>query len=74
MGDGVWHYKFATVLPDDYEADATHTLAATARRDLRSFGEYGLERYYDNEVYNFVPSGAAKTASATSRRGRTPSG
>jgi OmcA/MtrC family decaheme c-type cytochrome len=58
MGDGVWHYKFATVLPEDYEADATHTLAATARRDLRSFEEYGLERYYDNEVYNFVPSGA----------------
>jgi len=58
MGDGVWHYKFATVLPEDYEADATHTLAATARRDLRSFEQYGLERYYDNEVYNFVPSGA----------------
>jgi hypothetical protein len=57
MGGGVWHYKFATVLPDDYETDATHTLAATARRDLRSFSDYGLERYYDNDLLNFVPSG-----------------
>ena len=60
MGDGMWHYKFATVLPADYEVDATHTLASTARRDLRSFSEYGLERYYDNDVYNFVPSGAGE--------------
>ena len=57
MGGGVWMYKFATVLPDDYEVDATHTLAATARRDLRSFSDYGLERYYDNDLLNFVPSG-----------------
>jgi len=57
MGDGMWHYKFGTVLPDDYEADATHTLALTARRDLRSFSEYGLERYYDNDLLNFIPSG-----------------
>jgi len=60
MGGGMWHYKFATVLPDDYEADATHTLAVTARRDLRDFSEYGLERYYDNDLLNFVPSGAAQ--------------
>ena len=59
MGGGFWMYKFATVLPDDYEVDATHTLAATARRDLREFEEYGLERYYDNDLLNFVPSGAA---------------
>ncbi len=30
MGDGVWMYKFATVLPEDYEMDATYTLASVA--------------------------------------------
>jgi len=59
MGGGVWMYKFATVLPEDYEVDATHTLAVTARRDLREFSEYGLERYYDNDLFSFVPSGAS---------------
>jgi len=59
LGDGVYTYKFTTVLPEDYEVDATHTLASTARRDLRAWAELGLDRYYDNNVYNFVPSGAA---------------
>jgi formylmethanofuran dehydrogenase subunit E len=60
MGDGVWMYKFATVLPADYEVDATHTLGSVATRDLRSFSEYGLGRYFDNDVYNFVPSGSGE--------------
>jgi len=55
LGDGVYTYKFATVLPEDYDADATHTLAIAARRDLR---DYDLDRYSDNVVYNYVPSGA----------------
>jgi len=54
LGDGVYTYKFTTLLPDTYEVDATHTLGAVGRRDLR---EFELERYVDNEVYNFVPSG-----------------
>jgi hypothetical protein len=60
MGDGVYTYKFGTVLPGDYDTDATHTLGSVATRDLREFSDYGLERYYDNDVYNFVPSGAAE--------------
>ena len=59
LGDGVYTYKFTTVLPADYEVDATHTLASTARRDLRAYAVLGLDRYYDNNVFNFVPSGAA---------------
>ena len=55
LGDGMYTYKFATVLPDFYDADATHVLGAVGRRDLQ---EYELSRYVDNEVYNFVPSGA----------------
>ena len=57
-GGGVYTYKFSTVLPDDYDADATHTLAVVTTRDLR---DYELERYYDNDVHNFVPSGSEMT-------------
>lgn len=54
LAQGHYTYKFATVLPADYEVDATHTLAGVATRDLRDFD---LERFYDNEVLNFIPSG-----------------
>lgn len=60
MGDGVFTYKFGDVLPADYEVDATHTLASVATRDLREWADQGLGRYYDNDVFNFVPSGAAE--------------
>jgi hypothetical protein len=62
MGDGVYMYKFATVLPADYETDATYTLASVATQDFRQteFAAYGLSRYFDNDVYNFVPSGASE--------------
>ena len=42
MGDGVYLYKFATVLPADYDKNASHTLGMYARRDLR---EFDLDRY-----------------------------
>jgi hypothetical protein len=54
MGDGTYMYKFATVLPSDYDTDATHTLGIYARRDLT---EYGLDRYVSNELDSFIPSG-----------------
>jgi len=54
LGDGVYTYKFSTILPDIYDPDATHTLAAVGRRDLQ---EFDLDRYVDNEVLHFVPSG-----------------
>ena len=60
MGDGVYTYKFATALPSDYDVDATHTLGSVATRDLREFADYGLSRYYDNDVFNFVPSGSGE--------------
>ena len=53
LGDGVYTYTFGTILPDTYDPDTTHTLGVSGRRDLR---EFGLERYADNVVYNFVPS------------------
>jgi len=57
LGDGVYSYKFTTVLPADFDMDATHTLALVARRDLR---EFDLDRYVSNQVLNFVPSGASE--------------
>ena len=47
-------WSFSTVLPEDYDPDATHTLGLVGRRDLR---EFDLDRYVDNVVWNFVPSG-----------------
>ena len=54
MGDGVYLYKFATVLPADYDTNVTHTLGIYARRDLR---EFFLDRYVANELEDFIPSG-----------------
>jgi len=63
MAVGHYTYRFANVLPSDYDADATTTLTAVGTRDLRDFD---LERYYDNVVMNtngttrpgrFVPAG-----------------
>lgn len=59
MATGEYIYKFSTVLPDDYDVDATHTLGIYARRDLR---EFGLDRYVDNVLEHFVPSGASEPA------------
>ena len=51
---GEYIYKFATVLPDDYDVGATHTLGIYARRDLT---EFELDRYVANELEHFIPSG-----------------
>jgi formylmethanofuran dehydrogenase subunit E len=83
MGGGVYMYKFATVLPEGYETDATHTLGSVATRDLRTRTtglEPDLGRYYDNDVYNFVPSGSGEpmprdiTATATCNNCHNPLG
>jgi hypothetical protein len=52
---GTYMYKFGTVLPADYDTNATHTLGMYARRDLR---EFDLDRYVANELDHFIPSGA----------------
>jgi len=51
---GTYMYKFATVLPADYDTSVTHTLGMYARRDLR---EFDLDRYVANELDHFIPSG-----------------
>lgn len=75
LGDGVYTYKFTTELPEDWDQDATHTLAVVATRDLR---EFELGRYYDNDVLNYVPSGSTEpmprdiTATETCNRCHDP--
>jgi hypothetical protein len=54
MGDGTYMYKFGTAVPEDYDTGATHTLGIYARRDLR---EFNLDRYVDNKLDHFIPSG-----------------
>jgi len=52
LGDGVYKYKFNTVMESDQ--DTTHTLVLGGRRDLR---EFDLDRYTDNAMQTWVPSG-----------------
>ncbi|MDT8320953.1 MAG: OmcA/MtrC family decaheme c-type cytochrome [Xanthomonadales bacterium] len=52
--DGVYTYKFGTEVPEDFDADATHTMGVYARRDLT---EFDLDRYVVNKLEHFVPSG-----------------
>jgi len=60
----MYTYKFAMVLPEDYEADATHTLISAPRRSFSTYPDLiaqGVESsYYDPDLYNFVPSGASE--------------
>jgi hypothetical protein len=51
---GTYTYKFGTVLPEDYDVNATHTMGMYARRDLT---EFDLDRYVANELDHFIPSG-----------------
>ena len=55
--DGMYMYKFGTILPEGYDTNATHTLGMYARRDLR---EWDLDRYVDNALEHFVPSAASE--------------
>lgn len=52
LGDGVYTYKFDLALASDL--DTTHTLVLGSRRDL---GEFDLDRYAANDLYDWVPSG-----------------
>ncbi len=57
-GDGLYDYRFKTVLPGGYDTTVTHTLGIYASRDLSDFG---LSRYVDNQIFNFVPNGSPVT-------------
>ena len=52
LAPGKYHYKFDAVI--DSDQNTTHTLVLGSRRDLR---EFDLDRYTDNDLYDWVPSG-----------------
>jgi hypothetical protein len=52
VSDGTYTYKFDYVMNSD--PDTTHTLVLGFRRDLR---EWDLDRYVDNAIQTWVPSG-----------------
>ena len=52
IGDGVYKYKFDAVI--DSDQNTTHTIVLGGRRDLR---EFELDRYADNAIQNWVPTG-----------------
>lgn len=57
-GDGTYDYQFKAVLPADYDTTVTHTLGIYASRSLADFG---LSRYVDDQIFNFVPNGSPVT-------------
>lgn len=58
VSDGVYDYTFGTKAPENYERNATHTVALRATRDL---SEFGLGSNYANQAINFVPAGGQVT-------------
>jgi OmcA/MtrC family decaheme c-type cytochrome len=56
--DGSYKYTFGTKAPAGYDTTATHTVAAYSNRNLTSF-DMGTQ--YSNDVFTWVPSGAAVT-------------
>ena len=52
LAPGKYHYKFNAVIASDQET--THTLVLGGRRDLR---EFDLDRYADNDIESWVPTG-----------------
>lgn len=58
LNDGVYTYKFATVLPSGYNTAATTTLGIYATRNLT---EFGLTLYVSDVTKDFVPNGSAVT-------------
>lgn len=52
--DGVYIITASTLIPEDADIDATHSLGFYIRRDLRDFG---MDRLVVNEVLHFTPAG-----------------
>lgn len=58
VGEGVYTYTFTQRLPANYDRNVTHSIGIYGSRNLT---EFDLGTQYDDDVYNFVPSGAAVT-------------
>jgi OmcA/MtrC family decaheme c-type cytochrome len=58
VADGEYTYTFATKAPASLDKNATHTIGAYGSRNLT---EFDLGTNYDDELYDFLPSGAKVT-------------
>ncbi len=53
LGPGMYEYTLEEILPANYDANATHTLAMYARRMI------GSQRWVSNDTFDWVPAGGA---------------
>lgn len=58
VADGEYTYTFRTAIPANFDRTATHSVGVYSSRNL---SEFELPTNYDDDVFNFVPSGAAVT-------------
>ena len=58
IADGEYRYTFRTKAPAAIDRTATHSIGAYGSRNL---SEFDMATQYDDDVYNFVPSGAKVT-------------
>ncbi|MBI3684304.1 MAG: OmcA/MtrC family decaheme c-type cytochrome [Acidobacteria bacterium] len=58
IADGEYLYTFGTKLATNFERNSTHTVLIYGSRNL---SEFDLPTNYDDEVFTWVPSGAAVT-------------
>lgn len=56
---GDYTYTFATKAPANFDATATHAIGVTAQRDLSEYGSFDEWSETANDVFNFLPNGAA---------------
>ncbi len=58
LGNGKYQYVFKTLAPTGFDATATHTIGAYAKRTLTA---YGLPNELATTTFNFVPNGSPVT-------------
>ena len=58
VGEGEYAYTLRTRLPAGFDSNATHAIGVYSSRNL---SEFDLGTQYDDDVFTFVPSGAAVT-------------
>jgi len=58
---GDYTYTFKTKAPATFDATATHSIGVSAYRNLSEFGTFDEWSEVSNDVFTFVPNGAAVT-------------
>lgn len=57
--DGDYTYTFKTKAPANFDSTVTHAIGVSAQRDLTAFMTYDEWSETSNDVFTFVPNGAA---------------